>query len=154
MKLFPLRKSKTLIPRSSVTMQIWFRKSKQSCRWMHFLWRLARLRCRRGRTWSCLDRCGTMLKGLAIQSCLHHDTFERLEWFWRHSTVLLDDRSIVLLFQRFLDQGGVWFCLWLAINCESGTYIDLWASRLQQQYNGLQCHPQWWQISLHPRITI
>ena len=32
---FPLRKSKTLCPRRSVTMQIWFRKSKESLRCMH-----------------------------------------------------------------------------------------------------------------------
>jgi hypothetical protein len=33
----PLRKSKTLCPSKSVTMQIWFRKSKQSRKWMHLL---------------------------------------------------------------------------------------------------------------------
>jgi len=104
-------------------------------------------------TLSCLDHCEIRSKGLAIRSYLHHDTFELLEWFWRRNTVLLDGRSIALLFQRFLDQGDVWFCLRLAINCESETYIDSWASRHLQQCNDLPCHQHWQRMYFHPTIT-
>lgn len=37
-KLLDFKKSKTLCPYKSVTMQIWFRKSKQSRRWMQRFW--------------------------------------------------------------------------------------------------------------------
>lgn len=59
----------------------------------------------KGATSNCWDHFEIMWIVLVTQSYLRHDTFELLVSLLQHSTAVPDDRSIVLLFRRFLDLG-------------------------------------------------